>query len=709
MPSGLIDQIMEDLVRSIGSSLKASLSKTTASGGGIGGNGGGNTVGNLPALPSLQGTTTPAYEPKPYPGPTIGQQATGAVAGGVAAKAAAAAVATLPDIQRATTMQLAASQSRTMGVAPSYHDVELLQQSMTRAGTATSVPDAAIALQKAGLMGFSGKSINAYQQSLVSASNVMPGMGLSGAADVYASMQAAKNVNMSKLMGIEMRDQAGRPKSLDDIVEQLWAQLNKRKSVSRKITADDISFALMPGNSLDWTLRQYFAGNEDLRQTVIQMLYAKAKGAKNFSQQEMRRVGMTTDVITSQSAKTAEQLEVAQGTEGAMLSGFEHATDAMGKLTDAISGLTSVMGPFVAIQGAKGAFDRAHGGPVQTSKPFIIGEHGPEVFVPKSDGMIIPNESLPEHMRLGTAGKLPETFAYAAKGANLGKKVTGAALLRLLYKTGFRGEQLRTAYGVAIAESGGDSTRWTNEGNDDSWGLFQINFAEGANKVGTFKQKSVGKRFSFDSKDDWTDPALNAYTAYYMTGQAHGKHNWSNWTTYTSGAYKNHMPSAKMWTNFLKNNPQAGGGKAPTSSVVANASNGVSKSPSSSDAGGNWLDELLGGAADYFGSLFGDRRGSLADISSYRSSLTPGKIHGDLPIAGLAGTRAKGGPVRAGQKYLVGENGPEAYVTSSSSGVNYGGVKVYITVPESHDEEKMVRSLIKALGPAEIERNARIK
>ncbi len=32
----------------------------------------------------------------------------------------------------------------------------------------------------------------------------------------------------------------------------------------------------------------------------------------------------------------------------------------------------------------------AHGGPVTAGTPYIVGEHRPELFVPKVDGMILP-------------------------------------------------------------------------------------------------------------------------------------------------------------------------------------------------------------------------------------------------------------------------------------------------------------------------------
>ena len=36
--------------------------------------------------------------------------------------------------------------------------------------------------------------------------------------------------------------------------------------------------------------------------------------------------------------------------------------------------------------------NRAQGGPVQAGKPYIVGEKGPEVIIPKSDGNVLAND-----------------------------------------------------------------------------------------------------------------------------------------------------------------------------------------------------------------------------------------------------------------------------------------------------------------------------
>ena len=45
---------------------------------------------------------------------------------------------------------------------------------------------------------------------------------------------------------------------------------------------------------------------------------------------------------------------------------------------------------------------RANGGPVMAGNPYIVGEVGPELFVPSSSGTIIPNDALGGRIEIGT-------------------------------------------------------------------------------------------------------------------------------------------------------------------------------------------------------------------------------------------------------------------------------------------------------------------
>lgn len=62
-------------------------------------------------------------------------------------------------------------------------------------------------------------------------------------------------------------------------------------------------------------------------------------------------------------------------------------------------------------------------------------------------------------------------------------------------------------------------------------------------------------------------------------------------------------------------------------------------------------------------------------------------------LSGLAGQRAEGGPVLAGQSYLVGERGPEVFTPMANGAVTpgAGAPSIHITIHASGDTASAVR------------------
>ncbi|MDQ1739216.1 MAG: hypothetical protein QOE53_868 [Pseudonocardiales bacterium] len=108
-----------------------------------------------------------------------------------------------------------------------------------------------------------------------------------------------------------------------------------------------------------------------------------------------------------------------------------------------------------------------------------------------------------------------------------------STLREVLAQAGFSGSGLDTAVAVALAESGGSPT--SHNGNadtgDDSYGLFQINML---GSMGPARLKEYG----LTSKEQLFDPLVNAKVAYRLSD---GGTNWQPWTTYTRGAYRQHL------------------------------------------------------------------------------------------------------------------------------------------------------------------------
>lgn len=102
-------------------------------------------------------------------------------------------------------------------------------------------------------------------------------------------------------------------------------------------------------------------------------------------------------------------------------------SDALGRLADVHAlpatsmltkheapGFAKAMMPGAATTGdAMSEFSRATGGPVSGERPYVVGERGPEIVVPKNDGVVIPNHALsPADIAMSTwGGKGPDVAA----------------------------------------------------------------------------------------------------------------------------------------------------------------------------------------------------------------------------------------------------------------------------------------------------------
>jgi hypothetical protein len=113
--------------------------------------------------------------------------------------------------------------------------------------------------------------------------------------------------------------------------------------------------------------------------------------------------------------------------------------------------------------------------------------------------------------------------------------------LGVLVKAGWRGDALKTAWEVMMAESGGHPSDHNSNAatGDDSYGLFQINML---GSMGPARRKAYG----LSSDADLLNPDTNARVAYSMSA---GGKNWSPWSTYKSGAYSKY---GSKWDDLVK-------------------------------------------------------------------------------------------------------------------------------------------------------------
>lgn len=106
-------------------------------------------------------------------------------------------------------------------------------------------------------------------------------------------------------------------------------------------------------------------------------------------------------------------------------------------------------------------------------------------------------------------------------------------IVQLAKNAGLSDENAVLASAVAMGESGGNPNAHTQDSDDNSYGLWQINML-GA--LGPARRALYGLK----SNDDLFDPVVNAHVMSAMSAQGR---NWAPWGAYTNGSYKRFMPS----------------------------------------------------------------------------------------------------------------------------------------------------------------------
>lgn len=398
-------------------------------------------------------------------------------------------------------------------------------------------------MQRAGTNDQFGGSV---MSGISNVSNLVPGMGLEGTTRAYGGMQRARSVNMLKGVGINIRDEQGNMKPMDVIIDDLWKKITRDVSKDGKgaITEQDIIIAFQPGNSMDSMVQNMF-GDDPLVYTAVKngLIYkAKTNGAA-ITSQGAHDAGMTTKAVQTKQKKdalgtqgigqvsnagalaytgvqtglnnmsqTALAVDAAMGPLLGPLKIFNALAATLQTLGGAGGGMgNSLMGFLMAILGKGG--QKAEGGNVGGASPYIVGEKGPELFIPKTDGVIIPNHLMGTKNRHEGGG---------VKHSHPGETLKETQVRKILKDAGFaEGKELDEAVAIARAESG---FRTNAEGDKDAarksnlWdysiGLMQIRSYDDPNKD--------PKRNS----SQLYDAAFNARSAYKIYK---GSNDWRAW------------------------------------------------------------------------------------------------------------------------------------------------------------------------------------
>lgn len=326
---------------------------------------------------------------------------------------------------------------------PGRAGARIAAEQLMAAGTATNKFDAVNAYATAAQYGLSGPNMQQMMMGNAAMSNLTPGIGIEGATRAYGAVQQARSVNMLRGIGIKIRGEDGSMKPMPQIIDEIWRKINREKIGGGALSVEDVRISLQPGNALASMLDQYFGGDPLLRKQVEDGLIFKARtgGGAIKSGAEGKRAaeaaGATTAAVTSLSNRTAEASKTLGQTADAQAAGFTQANNVIKTITgivnlfDRIAGILKLSGIFksfgdtiasagnFAFAGPAGAVSaltglfRAEGGPVAGKSPYIVGERGPELFVPKSDGQIVPNHELANYpFRDGSGGRSVKAGGY---------------------------------------------------------------------------------------------------------------------------------------------------------------------------------------------------------------------------------------------------------------------------------------------------------
>ena len=640
-----------------------------------------------------------------------------------------------------------------------HNAVRQMSTNLGQKGIQTSATDVVEALNSSRSL---GTNIPGIGNSLALASNLTPGLGFTGAAGALTGLNAARNVNYLKVIGVQVRDGAtGTMRDLKQIIEDLWSTLNKQKRGGSAITKHDLHMSLQPGNALDSLLEQYFGNDPMTRKIIEDGLLAKASGVVDLgSQTQLSAAGVIPDAIKSKAKRdNASSNMIGQFTDS-IVQGMEIANGmsrGLSNLMVKISNIEGIKQLAYLFAGSKGFADTlvgvgngaggdlldmitgipftglAAGGPADSRNTYIVGEKGPELFVPhgggeqkmigvngpeffapEKDGQVIPNHKLnfagfmhtggnvttkavgEGHMHpewdKGTPHKHGTRMYDKSKSLLNGTDAQKAQLRTALIKGGWKSEEdIQNALSIIKYESGGIADRENFEDKDVSYGLFQINMKNdwggGSNEdMGKKRLKDYAK-YGIHNYWDLYDPVKNARAAWAISSEGRQFKSWSTkHKAGLAGEHYGHPRTNDPWYDTL-------GGKAwrAKQGITNTVGKVVDKVV---DVGGGVVDKVSDVAGDVFNAI--TSKGPLGSIRSIVSKLK-GALSG-TDFAKLAnelgrglesdviGARAGGGPVSAS-----GASGNGGY------NINYGGVTVKIENSGNWDENKLASEIKKAL------------
>ena len=171
----------------------------------------------------------------------------------------------------------------------------------------------------------------------------------------------------------------------------------------------------------------------------------------------------------------------------------------------------------------------------------LIAQKGPLSYSDLQNGDIVSwakshgSSEVSDYLKSATTNSSPDLVSGDNGSMAFGSR---KGLMSALYRQGFRGKSLETAFAVALAESGGRSKAAGDTGiQNGTYGP----------SLGVFQVRSL-KKIRPNTGDQWRDPkrlmdpAFNLKAAWAISNQ--GK-NWEPWSTYNNGSFTKYLDDAQ--------------------------------------------------------------------------------------------------------------------------------------------------------------------
>lgn len=221
---------------------------------------------------------------------------------------------------------------------------------------------------------------------------------ISVGTEVFDELRAAMNQAPSVIEETGNQAKRATPKVLGLVDAAAQASL-QMKEMQRSVFGATVPFHILMDN-IDQTNSFFVAANDNVKVTTQSIAalaaeFEKIDAPMQEARESLEKVGMTMDEVKMRGIDRLEDALVG------LVTGTKSASQAFKDMARSIlADLARIMIqqqitlPLAQSMGFKVAGAEAMGGGVTSGRPYLVGERGPELFVPGRTGSIVPNHKL---------------------------------------------------------------------------------------------------------------------------------------------------------------------------------------------------------------------------------------------------------------------------------------------------------------------------